>query len=772
MTAKENAGRRERSERKGLSVPFAMKLSDCLVRFLLGAVLAGAEISGGRALFGLAFVGVCRPGMEGLAALLGTAVGYLSFRGFVGGLRYIAAAMMVYAVALAMGEFNLYRRVWFMPAVAAVLNGLVGFVYQSAAGWTGGAVVGYITEVVLTAGVVYFYRLAFQLWDEYRPGGVVTVQQGVGALVLGVSLLMTLSRVTVADTFSLGRILSALAVMIAGWKGGVGVGAAAGIAVGLAMGLSAEAPSYYTLAYALPGLITGIFCRQNRLPAALAYVMSGGAVLLWVRAEEGGTALACELVAGAVLFLLLPDRLIGRFSGLLRQEAPARDEGQSRELAARRLRQTAAAFRAVSGGLRGSFRNGENDGDTARIFDRTADRVCAGCRRRERCWQKEYQTTRTALSDALPAMLDRGRGQPEDFPPYFAGNCVKFDAFLGTANQELAALLHRRRYDSRVRESRAAVCAQYGQLAEVLDRTAAELGREIVPDVRRQRLVKQRMTALGLEGSCTVWQDEHGHLRLEAAGPGMEKLTRAEEVSRLSELMGCPLKAEEGGRGQAVLSQREPLSAVAGVTAADRAGQSVSGDVGAWFKDPGGRLNVILCDGMGSGTAAREDSDCALRLLEKFLKAGLEAEEALCTVGEALALRGEDGGGFTTVDMLRIDLYTGRSAVYKLGAAPTYLRHGGRVERVEGNALPMGLSVGRPCRPDVFPVTLEAGDCVVLVSDGVSSGKDDEWLRQLLQEFDGLSPRDLAARILRESGQRMGDSDDRTVMVLKIDVRT
>ena len=102
MTAKENAGRRERSERRGLSVPFAMKLSDCLVRFLLGAVLAGAEIPGGRALFGLAFVGVCRPGLEGLAALLGSAVGYLSFRGFVEGLRYIAACMMVYAVSLGM----------------------------------------------------------------------------------------------------------------------------------------------------------------------------------------------------------------------------------------------------------------------------------------------------------------------------------------------------------------------------------------------------------------------------------------------------------------------------------------------------------------------------------------------------------------------------------------------------------------------------------------------------------------------------------------------
>lgn len=771
MNAKENAGRRNRAERRKIPVTAAMKLSDCLVRFLLGAVLAGAEIPGGRAMFALAFVGVTRPGLEGLAALLGSALGYLSFRGFVGGLRYISAAMMVYAVALAMGEFNIYRRPWFMPGVAAVLNGMVGFVYQAAAGWSGAAAVGLAAEVILTAGAVYFYRLAFGLWEERRPGGQVTVAQTVGVLVLGASLLMTLERVTVADTFSLGRVLSVLAVMLAGWKGGTGIGAAAGITAGLAMDLASGLPPYYTLAYALPGLVTGIFTRQGRLLAALAYIMSGGVVILWL-GTESGSGLAWELVAGAVLFLLLPDKLLSRFASLLRQETPAHAGEQARILAERRLRQTASAFRAVSGGLRGAFRvPSANDGDTSRIFDRAADRVCAGCRRREHCWQKEHHTTRTALSDALNRMLERGRGEREDFPPYFAGNCVKFDAFLTAANQELTAMLHRRRYDDRVRESRAAVCGQYDQLAEVLERTAAELGADLSPDIRRQRLVKQRMTALGVEGGCAVWQDGQGHLRLELTGTGADRLSQPGEVSRLSSLLGCPLKVEETGRGRATLAQREPLSAVAGVAAADRAGQKVSGDVGAWFKDPAGRLNVILCDGMGSGPAAREDSDCALGLLEKFLKAGLDAEEALRTVGEALALRGEERGGFTTVDMLRIDLYTGKCDIFKLGAAPTYLRRGGQVERVDCGSLPMGLAVGETCRPDRASVTLETGDWVVLVSDGVSTGREDEWLRGLLAEFDGLSPQELAGRVLRESGRRMGDSDDRTVMVLKMDER-
>ena len=108
MTA--NEGTRREKQGRQVDLPMVMRLSDCAVRFLLSAVLAGAELMGGHSLFALALVGVCKPGLEGLAALLGAALGYLSFRGVLEGLRYIAASMMVYAVALAMGAVELYHR--------------------------------------------------------------------------------------------------------------------------------------------------------------------------------------------------------------------------------------------------------------------------------------------------------------------------------------------------------------------------------------------------------------------------------------------------------------------------------------------------------------------------------------------------------------------------------------------------------------------------------------------------------------------------------------
>ena len=768
MTAKEAA--RRRTGRRELRLPLVMRLSECAIRFLMAAVLAGAEILGGHALFGLAMVGVGGPGLEGFATLLGAAIGYLSFRGFLEGLRYIAASMMIFAVALALYDFRIYRRPWFMPVVSAALNGLVGFVYLSAGGWTGERVISFVTEIILTGGVVYFYRLAFSVWEEKRESGGLSVRQTVGVLVLGATVLLTLTRVTVGEALSLGRVLAAMAVMTAGWKGGVGVGAAAGVAVGLTMDLATGVSANYTMAYAFSGLMTGVFSGQGRVFSMLAYVLANGAAVLWTQSGEQ-VGLLYEVAAASIAFLVLPEQLFRRFSALFRQEGAREEHDRTRLHTAGQLRKTAEAFRAISACLDGLFARPLNDEDAARIFDRAAEKVCVKCSRCHQCWQQDYQTTKTALCDALPSILDRGEGVPADFPAWFSDRCVHFKGFLETANRELERLLARRMYDSRVQESRAAVCAQYSQLAGVLDRAAAEVAAELAVDVRRQRQVKQRLTALGLEGRCAVFADEHRHLCLELEGEKVDTLGKDPEIGKLAQLMGCPLRVEESQPGLLRLAQKEPLKAVAGVSALGRDGMPVSGDSGAWFKDGAGRLYVLLCDGMGSGLAARQDSDEALRLLERLLRAEVEPGEALKTLSQALALRGEAEGGFTTIDLFQVDLFTGKGAVYKLGAAPTYLRRGDRVERLCGTSLPAGLMTRPDGEPDIFSLNLEAGDCVVMVSDGVSAGKEDGWLQRTLEEFDGLSPRELSQRLLAESRNHSSGADDQTVIVLKLDVR-
>lgn len=208
--------------------------------------------------------------------------------------------------------------------------------------------------------------------------------------------------------------------------------------------------------------------------------------------------------------------------------------------------------------------------------------------------------------------------------------------------------------------------------------------------------------------------------------------------------------------------------AVAGVSARKKNGETVSGDAGAWFKNDDGNLFVLLCDGMGSGPDAHRESTLAIRLLEKFLRAGVEPEDALRTLNSALALRGETEGGFTTIDLFQLDLFTGEAGIYKLGAAPTYIKRKGLVSRVTGASFPAGLNGGENSGPDVARLRLEDGDCAVLVSDGVTAGEEDGWLKTALAAFDGTDPKGLAGLIMEESARREGATDDRTAVVLAV----
>ena len=143
----------------------------------------------------------------------------------------------------------------------------------------------------------------------------------------------------------------------------------------------------------------------------------------------------------------------------------------------------------------------------------------------------------------------------------------------------------------------------------------------------------------------------------------------------------------------------------------------------------------------------------AVRLLEQLLQAGVSTRHALSTLSSALALRGEDTGGFTTVDLLQIDLFSGEGELFKLGAAPTYVKKGSSVQRLSGSSLPAGLAEGDPSSLDHFTLRLAPGDCVLMVSDGICG-----------------SPKDLARELITHSPQEA--TDDRTALVVRIEKRT
>lgn len=217
--------------------PALVRTAEYLIRMLLGCMLAGAEIFGSYAPFGWGWQRL--RDREWWAFLpWWRLLRYIAFRGFVGGLPYVAACILTFSVSFAFYDVKLYRHRWFMPVVAALLGGVTGFVYLSDQLSEVTQAVFFATELLLIAASAYFYRMALSPWDKKREETELTARQTVSLFVLGCTLLISLAGVNLPGALSLGCLAGALISMIAAWKGGAGVGAAVGVCTGLAMDLA------------------------------------------------------------------------------------------------------------------------------------------------------------------------------------------------------------------------------------------------------------------------------------------------------------------------------------------------------------------------------------------------------------------------------------------------------------------------------------------------------------------------------------------------------
>ena len=240
--------------------------------------------------------------------------------------------------------------------------------------------------------------------------------------------------------------------------------------------------------------------------------------------------------------------------------------------------------------------------------------------------------------------------------------------------------------------------------------------------------------------------------------------TRAQAAGQYAQLSELLSGAAETLEAQPTAAETL-LTYRVGAALRPKEGENVSGDSVTHFETEDGRLCLLLSDGMGCGEEARRESALAVRLLERFLRAGVETSGALKTLNSALTLRAEVSESFTTIDLLTLSLRDGAAEVYKYGAAPSYVKRGARVRRITGSCLPAGLQ-SADTRPETTGFTLEKGSFFVMLSDGVADVNDDGWLMALLEKFQGDDPQALASAILAAGRERRGGDDDCAVLAL------
>lgn len=272
--------------------------------------------------------------------------------------------------------------------------------------------------------------------------------------------------------------------------------------------------------------------------------------------------------------------------------------------------------------------------------------------------------------------------------------------------------------------------------------------------------------------SASAAYDPDGRLFIEcfyegALGVSAEEISEKLSVISNRELIQRPLREDAAGAsGKSSLVWREPsLFAVESGFAGKSGGPEASGDCGLNFEDGFGNAYFILSDGMGTGPRAAVESGMAVSLASRLLKAGVGMKGAVKLINSLLLTKSEDEI-FATVDLMRINAFSGKTDIIKLGAAATHIiRNGGDAERIESRSTPAGILSS----VDFERKTLRLcdGDVAVMATDGIPDSVF-PYIKKLVKDPD-MNCGEAAEKIVAEAEKSgAGFQDDKSVFVIRL----
>ena len=745
-----------------------------VLNFALGMILATIPLFGGSGPFGIAIAARTLGGISSLMCTFGASLGYLLAFGFQEGIKSVAAVVLVFAAGFVFQDVKLSRKSAFMPLIAAFFTLLTCFLGYYTASAGSYMILPLLAQTLLAFGAAYFFREAFVTEEPMTEAA--ELRRGISLTLLLACVLMALSRAMVMETLSLGRVCAILLVQTAAFRGGALCGAASGVLLGAAMDAVHAQPVFFSLAYPVSALVSGVYARHGRLIFLLSYILCGALSVILFAENALHLELLYENFVASVIFLVLPNSFLNQVGAILSVPQGGTGESGLRRYTARRVRQMATAFEDLYTTVDSTISGKRCDEDISQVFDRASELVCRTCKNKTECWNGCYMDTLSVFNDAGDQIRGRGILCKEDLPQHFLERCLKPEELVIAVNGELRGQIYRRQFASRLQENTAAAYGQYMDLAEILSGVSEELVNAYGPDPLAQRRLQRYLSTMDVDAEIAVFRDRSGRLHILMESVKLKRLMQEPGyLDRISDAVGVrlcrPMGSDANAEGRITLLEAEPLSVSVGVASMKKTGESVSGDRGTYFKTEQGVLCILLSDGVGSGEVAAKESVAAIRILERFLRTGIEPALAMKMLNSVMLLKNNDSWGFATVDLLCIDLFTGSATFYKYGAAPSYVRSGKQIRRIRSESMAAGLGSGADGLPDVVKMRLHPGNLAIIASDGVIAEQNDSWVRKLLAESEGSSMKHLARDTLKAALKQYGCSDDMTVLAVRVDQR-
>lgn len=449
-------------------------------------------------------------------------------------------------------------------------------------------------------------------------------------------------------------------------------------------------------------------------------------------------------------------------------------KGEMRERAVR----AAESYQELARVFSSYIKESEEGGKKEKIRQQVKEVLCMECTRYGSCWEDKKEECLEAFQKITEITEHTGRLEYAGLPEYFRRECPACESLVGEWNRCAYVERMKKTAFRQMMEGKEALVHQLEETAKCFRQISEEQGQDAMQAKHREQewtewLKKYRVKVRDIvcienKGKGREWKVK---MRCDARrGISVRLLERL-----LSEKLGMPVRESTqwcrilSGEEKEMAFQEEPgYDVVTGVAHSAKKDQEISGDSFSFFYEEEGEMTMILSDGMGSGASAARESEEVLGLLERMLAAGFEQETAIRLINSVLALRAEQKN-FATLDISRINLYSGMCEFIKIGGASTYIKRGSWIESMSAKTLPIGMV--QQVDYDSTEKKLYDGDYIMMMSDGVldcvPEKEREAFLLTVLGDDTEQKPQVMAGRILNASLllQNYEPEDDMTVLV-------
>lgn len=198
-------------------------------------------------------------------------------------------------------------------------------------------------------------------------------------------------------------------------------------------------------------------------------------------------------------------------------------------------------------------------------------------------------------------------------------------------------------------------------------------------------------------------------------------------------------------------------------------GECYCGDSFSTFEIKDGKYFALLSDGMGSGRDAAAMSELTVGFMQNMLPLSGMNQEVLEMLNSCLRSRCDTSARecSATLDLMELDLISGKAVFFKNGAAPTYVYRRGNLFKLRSHTMPLGILDVIDTR--ALELELSEGDAVIMISDGVTGGKEEcPYLFDLLKRNAENFAIERVADLIVKYAAGAEAEDDISVMVMKI----